>query len=164
MADEGCGCQVILDSQKTADPTSAEVKKEIGTSLAKKWNCPSVCGKEADPQNLTEEQLEAFRAIKRLTGLPIIQETETTADIVFNTCPCYYFDPATKSGKDAKRVHTAMNYKKTGQLMIVEEPLNLMVEAIEIMENSFKVAEANIAKKRQEEQDKKIKEMYGNKD
>jgi hypothetical protein len=94
--------------------------------------------------------------------LPIIQEDEDgSAEVVFETCPYYYFDPKTQSGVDAKRIHSAMDWKKKGQFMVVEEPFHKVIQAIEVMESGFSAAETRMAEKRRQEVEDNMKKFSG---
>lgn len=164
MAEEGCGCRKILSSRKNPDVVGSKIEEEVGTMQAKKWNCPLVCGGKPDASKLTEKQLEAYKAIRRLTSLPVIQEDEEgNCDVIFETCPYYYYDIQTQSGKDVKRVFVAKDWKQTGQFSVVEEPLNLIIEAITIMEMGFKQAENHIVKKQRDESEAKMTTLMAGK-
>lgn len=159
LSDEGCGCKKILESHKKADASEASVLKEVGTMQAKAWNCPLVCGGKPDATKLEDKHFEAYRAVKRLTRLPVIEEDlEGNVDLVFETCPRYYYDPSTQSGKDAKRVEVAMNWKKNGQFSTVEDPTHKMVQAIDIMEQGHTAVQVHesekIAKENRDQYDK----------
>lgn len=148
LADEGCGCKKILEARSKADPAEAMVLKEVGESQARAWKCPLVCGGKPDASNLKEKHLEAFRAIKRMTRLPIIEEDEEgNVDVIFETCPRYYYDPKTQSGRDAKRIETAMKWKQDGQFSEVEEPTHKMIQAIELLEQSYAAVDLHNAEK-----------------
>lgn len=159
MAEESCGCRKIIESEGCADYEEEKIMKDVGEEQAKKWNCPLICKSipEPDPNLLTENQIKAFKAIKKLTKLPVIQEDPESGscDVVFETCPMYYYDMKTQSGKDAKRVEVASDWKSKGQFDVVEEPARVMVQAVDIYEQSRQFAIAheneNITKKKQKE-------------
>lgn len=124
-----------------------------------------VCGGKPDASKLTEGQLEAFKALKRLTSLPIIEETvdestgETDTSVVFETCPGYYYDHSTPTGADIKRIYTAMTWKKNGEFHVIEEPKHCMVQAVEIMEQSFEDAATHMKNKQAEETEQRFKDL-----
>lgn len=119
---------------------------------------------------LTESQLDSFRAVKRLTKLPIIEENndDNGCGLAFKTCPYYYYNPNLSSGQEALRVSRAMNWKDKGQFSVIEEPTYAMIQAIETMESGYNSAKNHIHKREEieaeRERDEWLKKMDGRAD
>lgn len=121
----------------------------------KKWNCPCA---GYSPKELTEEQIKAYKAIQKATGVELFGKDGELED--FNSCPYSFYNASSVIGVDILRASRAREWREKGQMNLVEEaPVNTLIEAVEEINNSYETAKYKIMKDQREKENSEHEKM-----
>lgn len=159
LANEGCGCEK-MNSLHLCDEEAYEIQKQIAKEQQESWGCP--CAGYTPKKELNEEQIKAYKAIEKATGVSLFDADGNIED--FNSCPYSYYNGSTVFGIDILRAVKAHQWRNKSQLELIEPlPLpNTLVEAIDEIDQSYETAKIKLTKIQREidekEQEKRLRE------